>query len=74
MRTIEEKRKLFEKLWIDGGGHFRYYKYDGDADKYTYTGIKDHLTNIDLTIGLNTINLAYMFYLGGWRQSDNFKI
>ena len=68
MKAIEEKRKHFEKLWIGGGGHFKYYKYDSDIEKYTYTGIKDHLTNIDLTMGLNTLNLAWIFYIGGWEQ------
>lgn len=74
MKTIEEKRILFEKLWIDGAGHFKYYKYDNKTNRYTYTGVKDHLTNIDLTMGLNTLNLAYMFYLCGWGKSESLRV
>lgn len=69
--NTEEKRKLFEKLWIDGGGNFKYCKFDSDIEKYTYTGVKDNLSNIYLTMGLNTLNLAWLFYLGGWKQSES---
>ena len=74
MKTIEEKRKLFEKLWIDGGGHLRYFKFDEDLEKYDYSGVTDGLSKEDLMMARITLNTAYLFYLGGWKQSDSFKI
>lgn len=74
MKTNDEKRNYFEKLWLDCGGHFDYFVFDDEIQKYDYSGFTGGLSKEDLMMARITLNTAYVFYLGGWKQSDNFKI
>lgn len=69
----EDKRKLFEKLWIDSGGHLRFFTFNPAIEKYGYSGVTDDLSKDDLMMARITLNTAYLFYLGGWKQSESLK-
>lgn len=71
--NIEEKRKLFEKLWIDGGGHFNYFIYSAPLGQYVINGKPHNFTQDEMLSALTTLNTAYVFYLGGWSQSEALK-
>ncbi len=73
MKTPEEKRQLFEKLWVDGGGHFKFFKFSKDHEKYIYSGVMCDLSEYELRVGLITLNTAYLFYLGGWKQAESLR-
>lgn len=73
MKTPEEKRQLFEKLWIDGGGHLRFFVFNNAIEKYDYSGVTGGLSSEDLMMARITINTAYLFYLGGWKQAESLR-
>lgn len=73
MKTIEEKRALFEKLWIQGQGNFKYLKFSNSENKYIPTGVVDNLTDSDIMVASIVMNTAYMFYLGAWKHSELSK-
>lgn len=67
--ATKEQRDASEKLWVLGGGHFKYFRYECSAGRYIPTGVRDHLTDADLVSASITLNTSYLFYLGGWKQA-----
>ena len=74
MKTIEEKRALFEQLWKQANGHFRYFKFSNKENGYIPTGIRDDLSDNDLMLASITVNTAYLFYLGAWKHSESMRV
>lgn len=70
MKAIDEKRKHFEKLWVAGGGHFNYFIYSAPIGQYVRTGTIGKHSDDDVNNALQVLNIAYVFYLGGWEQCN----
>ncbi|OTG81531.1 hypothetical protein [Acinetobacter sp. ANC 4648] len=67
---IKKEREAFEELWLQGNGHFKYFKFSAENGKYISTGVRDNLTNQDLLFASITINTAYLFFLGGTKKAQ----
>lgn len=63
-----KERLGFEELWLQGDGHFKYFKFSEEQGKYVPTGIRDNLTDQDLLCASITLNTAYLFYIGGVKK------
>lgn len=62
------ERSGFEQLWLQGGGHFKYFIFSEEQEKYIPTGVRDNLSNQDLLCASITLNTAYIFYIGGLKR------
>lgn len=66
---IKKEREDFEKLWTDGNGHFKFFKFDQDDCKYRLNGVTDNLSKEDLLSASITLNTAWLFWLGAKKQA-----
>lgn len=64
MIDIQKERAVFEKLWTDSNGHFRFFDFDQDACKYRLNEVTDNLSKEELLSASITLNTAWMFWLG----------
>lgn len=60
-----ESREAFEILWIQGGGHFKYFVFSQEDGKYIPTVVQGSLTDQELMFASITLDTAYLFFLGG---------
>ena len=66
---IQKEREDFEKLWTDGNGHFKFFKFDQDDCKYRLNGVTDNLSKEDLLSASITLNTAWLFWLGAKKRA-----